>query len=75
MRSYPSSPITRKKALNAKLKVSQPKVANIKSPGVSVMDRLVPANTDLRDYLSNKRKLEELFTSRRPSADKRGVNL
>jgi len=52
-----ASAITRKKALKAKPKVSQPKGDNIKSSQVFVMDWLGPVNIDLRDYLSNKRKL------------------
>jgi len=46
--------MAKKKALKAKPKASQPERANIKSPRVSVMDRLGLINTYLRDYLSNK---------------------
>ena len=52
-----TSPIAKKKALKAKPRASQPKVANIQFFWVSVLDRLDPGNTDLRDYLSNKRKI------------------
>ena len=52
-----TSPIAKRKAFKAKSKASQPKRANFQSPRVSVMYRLGPVNTDLRDYLSNKRKL------------------
>jgi len=51
------SPITKKKTFKTKPKASQPKGANFQSPQASVMNRLGLVNTDLRDYLSNKRKL------------------
>ena len=38
-------------------KTSQPKRASFQSPRVSVLDRLGPINTYLRDYLNNKWKL------------------
>ena len=46
-------PIAQNK-VKAKLRVSQPKQANIQFPQVSVLDQLDPGNTNLRDYLSNK---------------------
>ena len=51
------SPIARRKAFKTKPKASQPKGASFQSSRVSVLDQLGPINTDLRDYLSNKRKL------------------
>ena len=48
------SPMTKKKAFNAKPKGFQSKRANIQSPRVFVLNRLSPINTYLRDYLSNK---------------------
>jgi len=61
-------PITIMKALKAKPKASQPKEANFQSHQVFVMDRLGLVNTDLRDYLSNKRKLRsEKFVHISPS--------
>ena len=44
-------------AFKAKSKISQPKEVVLQSPRVSVLDRLGPINSDLRDYLRNKRKL------------------
>jgi len=74
-----ASPSTKKKDLKAKPRVSQSKWANIQFPRVSVLDWLDPDNTDLWDYLSNKRKfnsaLKSQFTSCHPSADKMGINL
>jgi len=52
-----ASPIAKKKVLKAKPRVSQQKQANIQFSRVSVLDQLDAGNTDLRDYLSNKRKL------------------
>jgi len=51
------SPIAKRKAFKAKPRASQSKEASFQSSRVSVLDRLGPVNTDLRDYLSNKRKL------------------
>jgi len=47
---------TMKLAFKAKPRVFQPKKANIQPPQFSVLDHLDPANIDLREYLSNKRK-------------------
>ena len=52
-----ASPIAKRKAFKAKPRVSQPKEVSYQSLRVSVLDRLDPVNTDLRDYLNNKRKL------------------
>ena len=52
-----ASPMPKKKALRARPKASQPNMASFQSPRVSVMDWLGIVNTDLRDYLSTKRKL------------------
>jgi len=49
-----ASPITKKKAVKAKLRAFQPNRANNQSSRVFVLDWLVPVSTDLRDYLSNK---------------------
>ena len=49
-----ASPIAKRKVFKARPKASQPNRANFQSPRVSMMDRLGPVNTDLRDYLSNK---------------------
>ena len=49
-----ASPPTKQRAFKAKPRVSQPKRAYIQSPRVFVLDRLGPANTDLRENLSNK---------------------
>ena len=51
------SSITKNKVFKANPKAFQPKRANFQSLRVSVLDRLGPVNTDLRDYLSNKQKL------------------
>ena len=70
-----ASLITKKKVFKTKPKASQPKGTNFQSLRVFVMDH--PVNADLRDYLSNKRKLalRNLLTARHPYADKQGVNL
>ena len=52
-----ASPIAKKKTIKAKPRASHPKGASFQSPRVSVLDRLGPVNTDLRDYFSNKQKL------------------
>jgi len=52
-----TSPIAKRKAFKAKPRASQPKGTSFQSSRVSVLDRLGPINTDLRNYLSNKRKL------------------
>ena len=52
-----ASPIAERKAFKAKPRASQPKGVSFQSSRVSVLDRLGPVNTDLRDYLSNKQKL------------------
>jgi len=52
-----TSPTAKKKASKAKSRAFQPKKANIQALQVSVLDRLGLANTDLREYLSNKQKL------------------
>ena len=55
--------MVKRKAFKARPKVSQPNRANFQSPRVSVMDRLGPVNTDLRNYLSTKQK----FCSEEPT--------
>jgi len=55
--------MVKRKAFKASPKASQPNRANFQSPWVSVMDRLGLVNTDLRNYLSTKRK----FSSEKPT--------
>ena len=49
--------MVKREASKAKSKASQPKKVILQSRRVSMLDRLGPVNTDLRDYLNNKRKL------------------
>ena len=49
-----ASPIAKRKAFKARPKASQANKAIFQSPRASMMDRLGPVNTNLRDYLSTK---------------------
>ena len=51
-----ASPMVKRKAFKARPKAPQPNRTNFQSPRVSVMDRLGPVNTYLRNYLSTNRK-------------------
>jgi len=54
----PASPMAKQTTFKkVKSKTFQPKGVILQSFRVSMLDRLGPINTDLRDYLSNKRKL------------------
>jgi len=52
-----ASPKAKQIALKAKSKAPKAKQVVLQSPRVPVLDRLSPMNSNLRDYLSNKRKL------------------
>jgi len=72
-----ASPVAKKKAFKAKPRASRSKGASFLSSRVSVLDRLSPVNTDLRDYLRNKRKLhlEESVHISLSHCGQAGVNL
>ena len=55
------SPVVKNRSLNAR--IPQPKQPSTRSPQVTVQDRVSWVDTDLREFLTNKRKLELLHTS------------
>ena len=55
------SPVVKNRSCNAR--VLQPELPSTRSPRLSVQDRVSFVNTDLREFLTNKRKLELLQTS------------
>ena len=61
----PSSakPASASRAIRKKVILKSPKQTSTRSSRVSVLDRLSAVNPDLREFLTNKRKLELLHTS------------
>jgi len=55
--AIPAWSTTKKVTFKASPKAFQPKQANFQPPRVSMLDWLSPANTDLREFSNNKRKL------------------